>query len=247
MYTYKCYFHPKDDSATSCKGCKLPLCAPCQGVEGVCRECLEKRRAVNQLRQLRTVAASKAHVASTTGRLRLALQQAGPDTTRRGPQQLPSMPSMPSMHTRPLDPGMAAGLSRRLPPEPPVPPRRYNPEAVAYKPVMSRAAETRHQPVKRAGAKAAPAKAATPTAANWTMPFVVGLAAGMVLVLLLLLGQSLMKSPSKLKARPSHQQSFTQQELATAKELLGADAAPLVKLHGGSRVDATPQVGWTGK
>jgi hypothetical protein len=246
MYTYKCYFHPKDDSATSCKGCKLPLCAPCQGVEGVCRECLEKRRAVNQLRQLRTVAASKTHAASTTGRLRLAIQQAGPDSARRGPQPLPGMPTMASMHTRPLDPGMAAGLSRKLPPEPPVQPRRYNPEAVAYKPVMSRAAETRHQPVKRAPVKAA-AKAASPTAATWTMPFVVGLAAGMVLVLLLLLGQSLMKSPGKLKARPAHAQGFTQQELATAEALLGADAAPLVTLEGGRREDATPQVGWTGK
>ena len=251
MYTYKCYFHPKDDSAATCKGCKLPLCGSCQGFEGFCPECVEKRKAVHQLKQLRNVVASRTHMAaSTTGRLKLAIQQAGPPAARRpaGPGPLPPIPSGAATGalspTRPLDPALARSMTRQLPAEPVPQPRRYNPEAVAYKPHSSRAPETRHQPVKRA-AKPTPPKAA-PASPGWAMPFAAGLGVGIVLVVVLLLGQSVLHR-AKPRPKPAHQQTFTQQEVATAKALLGQDAAPLVSMSEGKRADDTPQVGWSGR
>jgi hypothetical protein len=238
------------------------LCGPCRGAEGFCRECVEKHKAVNQLKQLRSAIASRATVgASTTARLKLAIQQAGPQANQRPaaaakPQRPPSAPTAPLMGTRPLDLGLgmnmaiSPSLSRKLPPLEHVPqPRRYNAESVAYQPVVQRTVEPRPATPKRPAAKKAAATARTnETKPGWVMPFAAGLGAGIVLVTLLLVSQSFLQPRiSRPKAKPAHQQSLTTQEIATAKSLLGEkEAAPLVSLSQGARVDQTPQVGWAG-
>lgn len=261
VYTFKCYFHPKIDGASNCKGCKLPLCGPCRGAEGFCRECVEKHKAVNQLKQLRSAIASRATVgASTTARLKLAIQQAGPQAKQRPaasqPQRPPSAPTAPLMGTRPLDLGLgmnmaiSPSLSRKLPSLEQVPqPRRYKAESVAYQPVVQRTVEPRPAAPKRPAPKPPVAKKAAATAPGWVMPFAAGLGAGIVLVVLLLASQSFLQPrAARPKAMPAHQQSLTPQELATAKALLGEkEAAPLVSLSQGARVDDTPQVGWAGE
>lgn len=261
VYTIKCYFHPKTDGASNCKGCKLPLCGPCRGAEGFCRECVEKHKAVNQLKQLRSAIASRASVgASTTARLKLAIQQAGPQANQRPaaapkPQRPPSAPTAPLMGTRPLDLGLgmnmaiSPSLSRKLPPLEQIPqPRRYNAEAVAYQPVVQRTVEPRPAAPKRPAAKPQAAKKAAAQSPGWVMPFAAGLGAGIVLVVVLLASQSFLQPHlARPKAKPAHQQSLTTQELATAKALLGEkEAAPLVSLSQGARADETPQVGWAG-
>lgn len=259
MYTFKCYFHPKTDGAANCRGCKLPLCGPCQGAEGLCRECVEKHKAVNQLKQLRSAVASRAAMgASTTARLKLAIQQAGPPAHRPAASHRSPSPTVPLMGTRPLDMngGMLnvgpinPGMSRKLPPIDQTPQaRRYNPAAVAYQPVVQRSVEPRPQAPKRSAPKPAAYKAKSDAAPGWAVPFAAGLGAGIVLVVLFLLSQSVFADRlARPKAKPAHQQSFTHQEIATARALIGdEEAAPLAKLSEAAPANDAPQVGWTGR
>jgi hypothetical protein len=237
------------------------LCGPCRGAEGFCRECVEKHKAVNQLKQLRSAIASRSAVgASTTARLKLAIQQAGPQAKPRPaaasqPQRPPSAPTAPLMGTRPLDLGLgmnmaiSPSLSRKLPPLEQIPqPRRYQAETVAYQPVVQRTVEPRPAAPRRPAPKQAVAKKTAASAPGWVMPFAAGLGAGIVLVVVLLASQGFMQPHgARPKAKPAHQQTLTPQELETAKALLGEkEAAPLVSLSQGARVDDTPQVGWAG-
>lgn len=81
----KCFYHPKTDGPTACKGCRLPICDGCRQASGLCKGCTTTREAVQDLRDLRRVAASKARVASSdTAQLRLALRQVGPIARREG-------------------------------------------------------------------------------------------------------------------------------------------------------------------
>jgi hypothetical protein len=247
----KCYFHPKDDSTDNCKGCKLPLCVSCNGWEGFCRECIEKRRAVHQLKQLRTVAASKV-AATTTGRLRLAMHEAGPAGTRRGPGPLvppPSPPTAPLMGTRPLH--GAHSPSRMLPPEPAPQPRRagmvdvsYKPVDVSYKPATQRAPQSRHgHPAPKAKAPVRPVAKAEPiTLPAWAVPFAAGIGVGIVIVLLM----TLTHHHPRPKPKPLYQ-GLSRHEATLAKQLLGADTPPTIALSEGSRADEAPQVGWSGR
>lgn len=255
MYSaIKCYFHPKDDSTDNCKGCKLPLCVACHGWEGFCRECIEKRRAVHQLKQLRSVAASKAHMASTTtGRLRLAIQQAGPPAARRGPGPLmppPSPPTAPLMHTRPLN--AAYSPSRMLPSEPAPQPRRagmadvaYKPVDVSYKPATTRAPQARHgQSAPKAKAPMRPAAKAQPkpqSLPTWAV-FAAGIGMGIVIMLVM----TLVPHHAKPRPKPLYQ-GLSRQEAAMTAEALGSDTPPSIALSEGAREQAAPQVGWSGR
>lgn len=146
MYTYKCYYHPKETSVQPCKGCKLPLCVGCAEVEGFCSVCNEKRAAVKQLRQLRTAIAANSHIATTTGRLRAArrhmMENKGTGSKRRltpssslvrpeaqgtGARIVKPVPAQDRLQTRPLDSSVLApstplvaptSVSQQLPPAP---------------------------------------------------------------------------------------------------------------------------------
>lgn len=252
MYSaIKCYFHPKDDSTDNCKGCKLPLCVSCHGWEGFCRECIEKRRAVHQLKQLRAVAASKTHVATTTGRLRLAIQQAGPPATRRGPGPLvppPSPPTAPLTHTRPLQ--GAHSPSRMLNAEPAPQPRRagmvdvsYKPVDVSYKPATTRAPQARHgHPAPRAKAPVRPAAKAQPQSLPTWAVFAAGLGMGVVIMLVM----TLVPHHHHPKPKPLYQ-GLSRQEAAMTAQALGEDTPPSIALSEGAREQATPEVGWSGR
>lgn len=81
----KCFYHPRVDGPTACKGCRLPICDGCRQGSGLCTKCAKTREAVEDLRELRRVAASKGRIASSdTAKLRLALRQVGPIARREG-------------------------------------------------------------------------------------------------------------------------------------------------------------------
>ncbi|MEB3220806.1 MAG: hypothetical protein VKS61_01890 [Candidatus Sericytochromatia bacterium] len=54
----KCFFHPRDDATGSCESCKLSICDQCE-LEGLCRDCRNKRRAIAD-RQRRAAQAREA-------------------------------------------------------------------------------------------------------------------------------------------------------------------------------------------
>ncbi|MDB5098833.1 MAG: hypothetical protein JWM80_3254 [Cyanobacteria bacterium RYN_339] len=104
---YNCYYHPKTEGSNSCKGCKLPVCAGCEGDLGFCPDCMGKRNAVHQLRALRGAVEKKQKLASTTARLRLAIRQMGvgrPSVAAYSAPSAPATPARASMMTRPLPP-----------------------------------------------------------------------------------------------------------------------------------------------
>lgn len=144
---YNCYYHPKTSGSNSCLGCKLPVCAGCEGETGYCPECTRKRNAVGQLRELRQAMANKkATIASTTQRLRLAIRQMGP-----GKPVTVATPSAPAarsqMLTRPLPadielprPVVAPAAMNGVPQSPRKARRRstgpgwsYDPDKLAYR------------------------------------------------------------------------------------------------------------------
>lgn len=245
MYTYKCYYHPKEDGGQSCRGCKLPLCAGCQGLEGFCPECEKKRAAVEQLKRLRM--AMQAHpTATTTGRLRLARQSA-----QGGSRKLAASGAL-GPKTRPLQPLPPSGSSA-LPPMPqgPLRParqaperpqeRRYNGDRVAYKPVAQRT-DRYVQPRRKAPAKKASAPQAVRPA--WFTPFVVGLGVGVLLMVFMLLAQPFMRAPVQPKPvaatqLTAHEEAFLDRAVnAQRVDTLADPVAPRRVVSAGSHLTA---------
>lgn len=141
---YNCYYHPKTEGSNTCKGCKLPVCAHCEGELGFCPDCMRKRDAVHQLRALRGAVEQKKKIASTTARLRLAIRQMGPGQVRVAaptPAASPA-PARAQMATRPL-PALDETFVAPKPQEAPAvhrPARRrgtgtwkYDPDKLAYR------------------------------------------------------------------------------------------------------------------
>lgn len=249
MYTYKCYYHPKEDSLQPCKGCKLPLCVGCAEVEGFCPSCNEKRAAVRQLRQLRTAIAANGHVATTTGRLRAARRQLqekrGTGSKRRltpsaslvretgAAQVLKPIPPQDRLKTRPLDESVVASAklpahSQQLPPAPrPVvrPAREAQPQPRRYNPDG-----VAYRPVKQQGAAparkkrvepraAAPAPKARDTQVAWFWPFLIGIGVGVVLMVGMVLAQPFLKTSPSVKYRPKFS-TLTQSDKAAIDQVL---------------------------
>ena len=231
---YKCYFHPKTDGADLCKGCKLPVCAGCKHSLGFCPECMRKRDAVDDLRQLRSAVSSKARVASsTTARLRLAIRQVGPiakrgrlvDTTMLGTGRLPgadawqqeamAVDAKVPTHFKEM---MAQRKSQWT----------YDPDRVAYKGVKQfEQGGAKKAPVQRttvAGRIHRPRAEATPAGAGWGKPFAMGLAVGLVVVLIATFGQGALKAPAKAKSKPLLSQD-TAAVTAMVRRVTGTDDA----------------------
>lgn len=224
MYTYKCYYHPKDDSEQSCRGCKLPVCATCQGPEGFCPECVRKRTAVEHLRQLRVV--MNAHpTATTTGRLRLARRASSEAGTSRklalsgslGPGTRPLTPPPPPPKGSSALPREPLRPARQKPENPQE--RRYNMDKVAYRPV----APQKDRYVKPARKKAArpqarPARPAAEVRPSWFVPFMVGLGVGVLLMVTMLLARPFMTGPAPEAPRAATQ--LTAREEAVLERVL---------------------------
>lgn len=198
MYTYKCYFHPKDDSVQSCKGCKLPVCAGCTGAEGFCPECTKKRESVQKLKQLRTVMSAQ-RASSTTGRLRLARQ------AMRGSRELLALPPAPPVpagppisaysqppraKTRPFADtpdrwsGKATPPARQSHPPKPQAAKPQAPKTPAKKPAGPGARRYNPDAVAYKSANTRKPTPAAPVAkhSSWMTPFAVGLGVGVVIV-----------------------------------------------------------------
>jgi hypothetical protein len=231
---FKCYFHPKAEGADLCRGCKLPICAPCKHELGFCPDCMRKRDAVDDLRELRKAAASKSRVASsTTARLRLAIRQVGP-IAKRG-----RLIDTQLLGTGPLvnpDKGWqeaAMAVNAKVPThvKETVAQRRsqwtYDPDRVAYKGVQGAASQPRKAPTPRtsvAGRIRRPAAQAYPADAAWTRPFAMGLAVGLVVVLLATFGQGWAKGAGKAKSKPILSND-TAAEIALVRRVTGTDEA----------------------
>lgn len=220
MY-YKCYFHTKTDGAHVCRGCKLPICDDCQHDLGFCPECMRKRDAVDDLRNLRKNVAAKSKLASsTTARLRLAIRQASP-IAKRGRLAKGSI-DISLMATGSLA-GANAWQDAAMATEARVPRHfkdmieqrksqwTYDPDRVAYRGVAGpqAAPQTRKAPVERRAAaprvqRSRPEEISTPNV--WAKPFVMGLGVGLVVVLGATFGNGLMKAAPKAKAKPIYSQ-----------------------------------------
>ena len=208
MY-YKCYYHPKADGPNLCKGCKLPICGTCKHDLGFCPECMNKRDAVDDLRQLRNATASKARVASsTTARLRLAIRQVGPiakrgrlvDTTLLGTGRLAAdawqreamaVDAKVPTHFKEM---MAQRQSQWT----------YDPDRVAYKGTKA-AGQPKKAPMQRttvAGRVHRPRVEEARETPTWAKPFAMGLAVGLVVVFFAAVGQGWLKPAEKAKSKP---------------------------------------------
>lgn len=232
MY-YKCYFHPKADGGDLCRGCKLPICADCKHDLGFCPECMRKRDAVDDLRQLRHATAAKARVASsTTARLRLAIRQVGPiakrgrlvDTTMLGTGRLAAdaawqreaMAAQAKVPTH-FKEMMAQKKSQWT----------YDPDRVAYKGVKGQqAAQGRKAAIQRTSVngRVVRSQAAAEPGASWAKPFFMGLVVGLIVLVFATFGQGLLKGAPKAKAKPmlSHD---TTEAVALVKRATGTDEA----------------------
>jgi hypothetical protein len=175
----KCYYHPRNEGPLPCRGCRLPLCEGCRQPSGLCQACTKTREAVQDLRDLRQVAATKARVASSnTAQLRLALRQVGP-LARRGERATMTL----GAGRRPLAPHDWQATAMRV---------DARPSSATQEALARRKAQWTYNPSRVAYQSVKIHRATPPTRADWVRRFLGGFAAALAVVLATSLGTTTM-------------------------------------------------------